>query len=198
MVMYDWRILSTSASVMDANRRSGQYSQIWDSQRMRLLRAVSRSSGVTNWLKLAFCAVTSSSSFSRMASSRSATRWSSSQIRLRMVPSLSTAPPSSGGSDDATSRRIREASLQPFPEVVMPIWSGPSVCVERRVKVQRFGASATLTGIRSLRHSVDICVPGTSVNRSDIPQPCVLHTQCILPTQGDKYCIHDPVNLLSP
>ena len=30
-----------------------------------------------------------------------------------------------------------------------PIWSGPSVCVERRVNVQRLGASATLTGITS-------------------------------------------------
>lgn len=48
LVMYDWRMLSTSASVMEARRRRGQYSQICDSQRIRLFRAASRSSGVTS------------------------------------------------------------------------------------------------------------------------------------------------------
>ncbi len=48
LAMYDWRMLSTSASVMEARRRRGQYSQICDSQRKRLWRAVSRSSGVTS------------------------------------------------------------------------------------------------------------------------------------------------------
>lgn len=152
-------MVSTSASVMEARRRRGQYSQIWESQRMRRLRAASRSSGVISWLKLAFCVVVSSSSVSRLLSPMSAARWSSSQMRLRIVPSLSTALPRFGGSDEATSRLMRDASLHPLPEVVMPIWRGPSECVERRVKVQRFGASATLTGIRSLRQRVDICVP---------------------------------------
>jgi len=57
------------------------------------------------------------------------------------------------------SRRMRAESLQPRPEVVTPIWRGPSVWVLRRVKVQRPGASATLTGIRSLRQRFEMCVP---------------------------------------
>lgn len=46
------------------------------------------------------------------------------------------------------SRRIREANLQPRPEVVTPICRGPSEYVERSEKVHRFGLSVTLTGIR--------------------------------------------------
>ena len=34
-VTYDCRIMSISASVMEASRRRGQYSQIWESQRIR-------------------------------------------------------------------------------------------------------------------------------------------------------------------
>lgn len=44
----------------------------------------------------------------------------------------------------------------------MPICRGPSECVERRVKEQRFGASATLTGMRSLRHRLEMCVAVTN------------------------------------
>lgn len=43
---------------------------------------------------------------------------------------------------------MREASLQPRPLVVTPIWRGPEVWVERRVRVQRWGASTTFTGMR--------------------------------------------------
>lgn len=88
-----------------------------------------------------------------ISSSRSpdSARWerrSSSWIRRRIVPRRAQAEPSCGGREDAISRRIREESLHPRPLVVTPICKGPSVCVERREKVQRLGASATLTGIR--------------------------------------------------
>ncbi len=53
---------------------------------------------------------------------------------------------------------MRVASLQPLPDVVMPICRGPSEWVEGRLKVHRFGLSRTLTGIRSLLQSVDMCV----------------------------------------
>jgi hypothetical protein len=43
---------------------------------------------------------------------------------------------------------MREASLQPRPLVVTPIWRGPSVWVDRREKVQSWGESTTLTGMR--------------------------------------------------
>lgn len=79
-------------------------------------------------------------------------------MRLRRVPSRSTASPSCGGREAAISLRILAESLQPFPDVVTPICRGPSECVERSVKEQRLGASATLMGIRSLRHRFDICV----------------------------------------
>jgi hypothetical protein len=75
------------------------------------------------------------------------------------VPSLAQAEPRFGGRDDAISRRIREESLQPRPLVVTPIWRGPSVCVERRLNVQREGASDTLTGIRFRLQSWEICAP---------------------------------------
>ena len=145
-----------SSSVMEARRRSGQYSHIWESHRMRRVFAAERSASVTSWLKFDFCAVASSSSPSRVGSSSSDARWSSSQIRRRIDPSLSTAVPKLGGIDEAISRRIREASLQPLPDVVMPICRGPSEWVERRVKVERLGASTTLTGIRRRRQTVDI------------------------------------------
>lgn len=54
---------------------------------------------------------------------------------------------------------ILEASLQPRPFVVTPIWRGPSVWVERRVNVQRFGASTTLIGMRFFLQSVEMCLP---------------------------------------
>lgn len=145
-----------SSSVMEASRRRGQYSQICDSQRMRRVLAAERSASVTSWLKVDFWAVASSSSPSRLGSSSSDARWSSSQIRRRIVPSFSTAAPRLGGSDEAISRRIREASLQPLPEVVMPTCRGPSEWVESMVKVERLGASTTLTGMRRRRQTVDI------------------------------------------
>ena len=46
------------------------------------------------------------------------------------------------------SRRIREANLQPLPEVVTPICRGPSEYVESSENVHRCGISVTLTGIR--------------------------------------------------
>jgi len=57
---------------------------------------------------------------------------------------------------DAISRRIREASLQPLPDVVMPIWRGPSEWVERSVNEHKLGASTTFTGIRKRRHNADM------------------------------------------
>jgi hypothetical protein len=45
-----------------------------------------------------------------------------------------------------------------LPDVVIPICRGPSECVERRVKEHRFGASATLIGIRSLRQRLEMWV----------------------------------------
>ena len=43
---------------------------------------------------------------------------------------------------------MRDASLHPRPLVVTPICSGPSLWVDRRLKVHRSGASTTLTGMR--------------------------------------------------
>lgn len=68
------------------------------------------------------------------------------------------AEPKLGGRSEATSRRMRVASLQPLPEVVMPICKGPSEWVAGRLKVQRLGLSRTLTGIRFRRHRVEMCV----------------------------------------
>ncbi len=151
--------MSISASVIEARRRSGQYSQIWESQRIRRVLAALESESVTSWLKLDFWAVASSSSVSALGSSRAWTRWSSSQMRRRIVPRRSTAEPRLGGRDEAISLLIRAASLQPFPEVVIPICRGPSEWVDSRVNVQRFGASVTFTGMRRRRHKDDIYVP---------------------------------------
>lgn len=104
-------------------------------------------------MKVELCALESSSSFSALLSSN---RDCSSHARRRIVPRRSTAEPKLGGRLDAISRRMREASLQPLPDVVIPICKGPSECVERSVKVQRSGASVTLTGIRSCLHKLDI------------------------------------------
>jgi len=60
---------------------------------------------------------------------------------------------------------MREESLQPLPEVVTPICRGPSEYVDNIVKVDKLDASATLTGIRSLLHSVDIRVPDRVVSK---------------------------------
>lgn len=152
--------MSISLSVMEERRRRGQYSQIWESQRIRRVLAALKSLSVTNWLKVGFWAGMSSSSFSAVveASSRVWERWSSSQIRRRIVPRRSTAEPKSEGRREAISRRMRVASLHPLPEVVMPIWRGPSEWVDGRLKVQRFGASRTLTGIRNLLQRVEMCV----------------------------------------
>ncbi|KAK3060635.1 hypothetical protein LTR53_020052, partial [Teratosphaeriaceae sp. CCFEE 6253] len=109
---------------------------------MRLAFAASRSDGVTSLLNIAFCPTSSSSASSPAAASAA---WSCSQILLLTVPNLSTASPKSAGSADAISRLMRDASLHPFPDVVTPICNGPELCVDRMVKVQRFGASATLT-----------------------------------------------------
>lgn len=143
-------------SVMFARRRRGQYSQICESQRIRLLFAASRSASVTRALNADVWSVESSS---RLSVSARWLRWSSSWIRLRIVPRRAQAAPRFRGSEEAISRRIREESLQPRPLVVTPIWRGPSVCVLRRLKVQREGESATLTGIRFRRQSLDICEP---------------------------------------
>jgi len=67
--------------------------------------------------------------------------------------------PSPGGNVAESSRRMREESLQPLPEVVTPICRGPSEYVESMVKVDKLDASATLTGIRSFLQRVDIRVP---------------------------------------
>ena len=157
---YDFRTESTSVSVMFARRRRGQYSQIWESQRMRLLFAASRSASVTRALKALVWSVESSS---RVSARERCERWSSSWIRLRIVPSREHAAPRFGGREDAISRRIREESLQPRPLVVTPIWRGPSVCVLRRLNVQSEGESATLTGMRFRWQSLDICEPIPSV-----------------------------------
>jgi hypothetical protein len=58
-------------------------------------------------------------------------------MRFLIVPRRSQADPRFCGREDAISRRMREASLQPLPFVVTPIWRGPSVCVERRENEQR-------------------------------------------------------------
>lgn len=143
---------------MDARRRSGQYSQIWESQRIRRDLAASRSASVMSLLKAEVWSVESSSS--RSPERAGCVRWSSSWIRLRIVPSLEQAEPRFGGREEAISRRIREESLQPRPLVVTPIWRGPSVCVESRLKVQSEGASDTLTGIRFRLQSWEMCEPG--------------------------------------
>lgn len=148
-------MVSTSESVIAARRRRGQYSQICASQRIRRALAASASVDVTSLLKEAVCPV-SSSSASR-PSMESSAAWSSSHIRLLTVPSLSIAGPRSCGRADAISRLMRDASLQPFPDVVTPTCSGPELCVDSSVKVQRFGASATLTGIRSRLQRLEMC-----------------------------------------
>jgi len=135
----------------------GQYSQIWNNHRIRLFFAASRSVSVTSLLKVDVWPIESSSS--RSPDRAACERWSSSWIRLRIVPRRSQAEPSCGGSMEAISRRIREESLHPRPLVVTPIWRGPSVCVERRLNVQSAGASATLTGIRCRLQSWEICAP---------------------------------------
>ena len=70
-------------------------------------------------------------------------------MRLQVSPRL-------GGSEETISLRIREASLQPFPEVETPICNGPSRWVERRENVQFLGESAQLTGIRRRLHNEEI------------------------------------------
>jgi len=60
---------------------------------------------------------------------------------------------------------MREESLQPLPDVVTPICRGPSEYVDSMVKVDKLDASATLTGMRSLLHSVDIRVPDEAVSK---------------------------------
>lgn len=59
---------------------------------------------------------------------------------------------------------MREESLQPLPDVVTPICKGPSEYVDNMVKVDKLDASATLTGIRSLLHKVEMRVPGSTVS----------------------------------
>ncbi len=83
-------------------------------------------------------------------------------MRRRMVPMRSTVLPKSLGSAVTTSLLMREASLQPLPDVVIPICSGPSEWVQRSVKVQRLGASMTLTGIRFRLHNLEMCVPAVN------------------------------------
>ena len=97
-------------------------------------------------------------------------------MRRLTVPKRSIAAPRLVGRYDAISRRILDASLQPLPDVVMPICNGPSECVESSVKVQRFGASTTLTGIRLRLQSVEIWVPVTEDQPRDIYslKPCIL------------------------
>lgn len=55
---------------------------------------------------------------------------------------------------------MREASLQPRPLVVTPIWRDPSVWVDRRVRVQRWGASTTFTGMRLRLQRAEMWAPG--------------------------------------
>ncbi len=59
--LYDCRMLSTSESVIEESRDKGQYSQIWESQRMRLDFAASRSASVTSLLNVALWSASSSS-----------------------------------------------------------------------------------------------------------------------------------------
>lgn len=155
-----------SLSAMEARRRRGQYSQIWESQRILRVLAAFASSSETSRLKVGLWAGTSSSSFSTAGegSSRVWARWSSSHIRRRIVPIRSIAEPKFGGKREAISRRIRVANLQPLPEVVMPICRGPSEWVDGRLKVQRFGESRTLTGIRCLLHMVEMCVRVSTIS----------------------------------
>jgi hypothetical protein len=84
---------------------------------------------------------------------------SSSDSFRRKSPSLVMADPKFGGRDEATSLFILEASLQPFPDVVMPICNGPSECVLSKVKVDNDEESTTLTGMRNRRQALDMWVP---------------------------------------
>lgn len=81
-----------------------------------------------------------------------------------MLPRRSHAAPRLWGREEAISRRMREESLQPLPLVVMPIWRGPSVCVERRENVQSVGASTTLMGTRDRLQWVEMWRPGREVS----------------------------------
>lgn len=141
--------MSLSASPHSFSK--GQYSQICDSHLMRRVFAASASSGKMSVLKVLFWSAWSSSSYSGVSKA-----FSSSQRRRRRAPILWQAPPMPEGREEASSRRMRLASLHPFPEVVTPTWRGPSVNVERRVKLHRCGASATLTGIRRRRQRCEI------------------------------------------
>ena len=67
-------MVSISASVMDARRRRGQYSHIWESQRIRRILAASWSDSETNWLKLGVWDGASSSELSRVGLESSCTR----------------------------------------------------------------------------------------------------------------------------
>lgn len=147
-----------SASVTSASRLRGQYSQIWLSHLRRLPLAASRSASLTRALKVALCSPLSSSSST--ATTADVAAWSSAWMRWRMVPRRWQAAPRLGGSEEAMSRRMREESLQPLPLVVMPIWRGPSVWVERREKVQRDGASTMLMGTRLRLQWAEMWRPG--------------------------------------
>ena len=154
---YVLRMVSTSESAIEARRFKGQYSHTCASHLILLVFSSSLSSSFftpTSLLNVAPCPILSSVS----SSSGNVPAPSASWTRFLISPRRAQASPRLWGREEEMSRRMREASLQPRPFVVTPIWRGPSVCVERRVKVQRDGESTTLTGIRLRRHSWEMCV----------------------------------------
>jgi hypothetical protein len=91
---------------------------------------------------------------------------------------------------------MRADSLQPLPDVVTPICSGPSEWVERSVKEHRLGASATLTGMRSRRQRLEMWVPGW-VRVAFCKTPRVL-TLNVFTAGCDKDGIDNAVDLGAP
>ncbi len=117
-------------------------------------------------------------------------------ILRRTVPRRSIAAPKLAGNDEAISRRTLDATLQPLPDVVMPICRGPSLCVERRVKVHRLGASITLTGIRMRLQRLEMCVPASAVQDMVRNEIDFRRTWGTLPARRYKHCVHHVINLV--
>lgn len=90
---------------------------------------------------------------------------------------------------------MREASLQPRPFVVTPIWRGPSLWVERREKVQRWGASTTLMGMRLALQREAMREPGGVSDDIHMEMYRVIFTQLFSGSRSHKHGINHSSHL---
>lgn len=104
------------------------------------------------------------------------------------------ALPRFDGNEDETSLLKREASLHPRPDVVIPMWRGPSEYVESKVKVQSSGASDTLTGILRRRHNLEMCGPVNTLETGHNQTFACRLTQWVTPAQSNKNHVHNMIN----